>query len=61
MENIMKKIILFTLALALAVVLLPALIVFYRGGVYKPPTSDDDTVSVYIKSEDKVEEMKIGE
>ena len=57
----MKKIILFTLALALAVVLLPALIVFYRGGVYKPPTSDDDTVSVYIKSEDKVEEMKIGE
>lgn len=40
---------------------LPLLIVYYSGGFYQIPTSDEDTISVYIKAEDKVVDMKIGE
>lgn len=57
----MKKIIIAIFALGAAVILLPAAIVFYIGGIYRPPTTDDDTISVYIKAEDKVVDMKIGE
>lgn len=57
----MKKIIIAILSLGAAIILLPAVIVFYMGGVYRPPTTDDDTISVYIKAEDKVVDMRVGE
>lgn len=54
----MKRILFVVLALIFATLFIPLIIVSLLSGTNAPPS---DTVSVYIKSEDKVEEMAIND
>lgn len=57
----MRKLSMLFLFALLILVGLPILIIYNLGGVYSPDGFDGETISVYIKSDDRVEEMKVGD
>jgi len=64
----MKKTIFVIIAVAVVTVLLPTLIIYNTCGFYKAKdkkqnvtAADEDVIKVYIKNEDKVEEMNIND
>lgn len=57
----MRRLVSLFLFALLILVGLPILIICNLGGVYSPDGFDGETISVYIKSEDRVEDMNVGD
>lgn len=57
----MRRFIIIALTAVFILAGIPVLIIYNIGGIYSPDGIDGETVTVYIKAEDRVEEMKIGD
>lgn len=57
----MRKLSALFLFALLILVGLPILIIYNLGGVYSPDGFDGETISVYIKAEDRVIDMRVGD
>lgn len=57
----MRRILLLFALMVFILIGIPILIIYNIGGIYSPEGIDGETVSVYIKSEDRVVDMKIGD